>query len=81
MENGRWRETGAEAGYHKQKNRRWHQWFRVIFPVYQSEQYLRRCVDSLLGQTWPFVEVILVDDGYRADLWKSVRSMPKTMTG
>lgn len=37
----------------------------IIVPVYQSEKYLRRCVDSLLGQTWPHLEVILVDDGAR----------------
>lgn len=35
----------------------------IIVPVYQSEQYLRRCVDSLLNQTYGRLEVILVDDG------------------
>jgi len=34
----------------------------VIVPVYNTEQYLSRCVDSLLKQTLP-VQIILVDDG------------------
>ncbi len=35
----------------------------VIVPVYNVEQYLRRCVDSILAQTYSHLEVILVDDG------------------
>ncbi len=35
----------------------------VIVPVYNVEKYLRQCVDSLLAQTVPFYEILLVDDG------------------
>lgn len=35
----------------------------VIIPVYNVEQYLRACVDSVLNQTCSDIEVILVDDG------------------
>ena len=35
----------------------------VIVPVYKVEQYLGRCVESLLAQTYENVEIILVDDG------------------
>lgn len=35
----------------------------VIVPVYNVEQYLARCVDSILGQTCSNLEVILVNDG------------------
>lgn len=35
----------------------------IIVPVYKVEQYLARCVDSLLNQTYQNLEVILVDDG------------------
>ena len=35
----------------------------VIVPVYNAAPYLRRCVDSLLAQTFTDYELILVDDG------------------
>lgn len=35
----------------------------IIVPVYQVEQYLERCVESLRGQTFRDFECILVDDG------------------
>ena len=35
----------------------------VIVPVYKVEPYLRRCVDSLLAQSFSDLELILVDDG------------------
>lgn len=35
----------------------------VIVPVYKVEPYLRRCVDSILAQTFTDFELILVDDG------------------
>lgn len=35
----------------------------VIVPVYNAEPYLRRCVDSILSQTFSDFELLLVDDG------------------
>ena len=35
----------------------------VIVPVYKVEKYLRHCVDSILAQTYPDFELLLIDDG------------------
>lgn len=35
----------------------------VVVPVYGVEEYLPRCVESILDQSYPRLEVLLVDDG------------------
>lgn len=35
----------------------------IVVPVYNVEQYLDKCIQSILDQTYPNLEVILVDDG------------------
>lgn len=35
----------------------------IIIPVYNVELYLRKCIDSILRQTYADYEVILIDDG------------------
>ena len=37
--------------------------FSIIVPVYKVEQYLARCVETLVNQTEKNIEIILVDDG------------------
>ena len=35
----------------------------IIIPVYNTEQYLSRCIDSILGQSFTDFELLLIDDG------------------
>lgn len=35
----------------------------VIVPVYNMEKYLQECVDSILGQSYENIEILLVNDG------------------
>lgn len=35
----------------------------IILPIYNAEQYLRRCLDSILAQSYTDFELLLIDDG------------------
>jgi len=35
----------------------------IIIPIYKVEDYIRRCIDSIVSQTYKNLEIILVDDG------------------
>ena len=35
----------------------------VIIPVYNVEQYLAECLDSVINQTYKNLQIIVVDDG------------------
>ena len=46
----------------------------VVIPVYNVEEYLDRCVASVVGQTYRNLEIILVDDGSTDDTMDIIRS-------
>ncbi|MDN4495139.1 glycosyltransferase family 2 protein [Ureibacillus aquaedulcis] len=35
----------------------------VIIPIYNAEQYLQKCIDSVISQTYKNIELVLVNDG------------------
>lgn len=37
--------------------------YSIVVPIYGVEKFLKQCVDSLIGQTYYNIEIILVDDG------------------
>ena len=41
----------------------------IIVPVYNGEQRVKRCAESILSQDYPELELILVDDGSRDKSW------------
>ncbi len=35
----------------------------VVIPVYNTEKYIRKCLDSVISSTFPDIEIICIDDG------------------
>lgn len=38
-------------------------WVSIVIPVYNAECYLEECLDSILEQSFPNLEILLIDDG------------------
>lgn len=41
----------------------------ILVPVYNVEAYLPQCIESLLGQTYPHMQIVLIDDGSSDNSW------------
>ena len=50
----------------------------VIVPIYNSSKYLRRCVDSLLRQSFTDWECLLIDDGSTDDSFEVCEDIVRT---
>tara|TARA_B100000780_G_scaffold254099_1_gene202021 strand:+ start:13416 stop:14393 length:978 start_codon:yes stop_codon:yes gene_type:complete len=46
----------------------------VIIPVYNKAKYLRKCINSVLNQTLPANEIIIIDDGSTDDSYEVLNS-------
>ena len=44
----------------------------IIIPVYNSEKYIRRCLNSILNQRFQDFEIILIDDNSKDNSLKIV---------
>ena len=59
----------------------------VIIPVYKVERYLDACVESVIGQTYTDLEILLVDDGSpdccpaMCDAWAEKDELATLMSG
>ena len=49
--------------------------FSVIIPAYNAEKTIVRAVDSVLGQSLPALEVIVVDDGSKDKTWAVLQEL------
>ena len=50
----------------------------IVVPVYNTEKYLKQCIDSITAQTLREIEIIIVDDGSRAECAELCDSLAKT---
>ncbi|GHS97411.1 hypothetical protein FACS189421_04160 [Bacteroidia bacterium] len=49
----------------------------IIVPVYNLEKYIAICLDSLLSQTYSYLEIIVVDDGSTDSSWNIIAEYAK----
>ena len=60
-------------------NQRMERMISVIVPVYQAQEYLEQCINSILGQDYENLEVLLI--GLRMGAFGSARNMKDDQTG
>ena len=53
----------------------------VIIPVFNGTNYLREAIDSVLSQTYPNYELIVVDDGSTDETWQVIQSYGSSLRG
>ena len=46
----------------------------IIVPIYNAEEYLKRCIDSLVNQTKKEIEIVLINDGSTDNSEKIIKS-------
>jgi len=59
------------------KNNKSKSLFSIIVPIYNAEKFLEKCIDSIIRQTYPNIEVILINDGSTDDSLNICRRFTK----
>ena len=49
----------------------------IIVPIYNTEKYLEKCIESIRKQTYSYLEIILVNDGSKDNTWEIIKSIHK----
>lgn len=49
----------------------------VIVPIYNAEKYLKRCIESIINQTYKNMEIILINDGSKDNSKKICNELKK----
>ena len=47
----------------------------IIVPMYNAENYIERCILSIMNQTYPNIEVLVIDDGSKDNSGRIVLSL------
>ena len=53
----------------------------IIVPVYNSELYLKKCLDSIISQTYKNIEIICIDDNSSDDSLRILQEYKKRIRG
>jgi len=53
----------------------------VILPVYNAEKHLKECLQSLLSQNYPFIQIIAIDDHSKDNSFKILKQFQKQYKG
>ncbi|HCI14986.1 MAG TPA: hypothetical protein DFK12_13865 [Gallionellaceae bacterium] len=50
----------------------------IVIPVYNCEKYIKEAIDSILGQDYPRIELIVLDDGSTDSTWAILNEYPES---
>ena len=56
-------------------------WITVGVPMYNSEKYIERCINSIINQTYQNIEIIIVNDGSTDDSMSIANTLNENYTG
>ena len=45
----------------------------IIVPVYNAEKYIERCLNSLINQTYNYIEILCIDDGSKDNSYNIIK--------